>query len=326
MLADSHGHLFVTTDKSSVDVLSSDGASLTAIPVPASIAMALSPDGSTLYVAGQAGISAIDTTSLTVTRVYPLVPCANAMSLAVVGASLWFAGADCGFDSSAIGTLALDTGTVTTIPQSDAQVVLSVAGDDTTLLTYAGDELLTRWAVSGTTATAVAQITILANSVAVDPVSGDVLVADGASAAVMRFRMSDLTSDGSYPSEPHSSGLATSPALGGLVAIAGGGSPAALVPQPPDLDVYRGGVVARTQTYGHETSHLPAWTPDGSRLYLLLVDPSGPPTASTCSSEPAPRHRRRRSRLPRPSRAHTPCRSRGCCPSPASPASGCWSR
>src|SRR6266567_4562179 len=153
MLADSHGHVFVTAG-ATLHVLSSDGA--------------------TLYVSGQAGISAIDTTSLIVTRVYPMAACTFPMSLAFVGAALWFAGARCGYDGP-IGTLALDTGTFTTIAQSTASRVVSVPGDSTTLLTYSDSEVLTRWAVSGTAATSVVHTTILANGVGVDPVSGDVL-------------------------------------------------------------------------------------------------------------------------------------------------------
>ena len=269
MLADSHGHLFVTTGGNSVDVLASDGSTLPPIPVVASFAMALSPDGSTLYVTGQAGISTVDTTSLTVTRVYPMAACASPMSLAFVGAALWFGGARCG--SGPIGTIALVTGTVTTIALSNVMSVVATPGDSTTLLTYSADtEVLTRWLVSGTSATAATHTTVLVNDVAVDPVSGDVLITD-ANSAVIRLKMSDLTPDGSYPSEPRSLALATSPALGGLMAV-GAESVPTLGPPPTNVEVFRGGVATRSLSYGHQGAVMLAWTPDGSRLYALLYD------------------------------------------------------
>jgi YVTN family beta-propeller protein len=107
MLVDeAHGHIYFTSNTSTVTITDLAGANAqTRSSLPGSLGLAMSPDGSAVYVAsaGANEIAAIDTTTLTVTTPVTSLPCGPS-SLAYAGDKLYFS-YSCSAATGSIGSV-----------------------------------------------------------------------------------------------------------------------------------------------------------------------------------------------------------------------------
>lgn len=275
VLADSHGHVYVTSGHGSTSVWVGgvDGAALTTIPsMDGAAGMALSADGTTLYVAlyDGAAVAAIDTTSLTETHRYAM-PSTCPDSVAVAGGALWV-GVTCDAQWSYIDNVELATGTVTqpTMDQVYNPLLLADPTDGTVL--YAGSRglspsSLVRYTVSGTTLTPSASVSPGSGfaDMAFDGNGTDIVTASASPSQHNRFARADLATDGSYASNDWPDSVATS----GTLVAAGSYSP-----YSTDVNVYRAGTLVRSIDFGTgdelQADGL-ALSPDGSRLYAVTA-------------------------------------------------------
>lgn len=110
LLDDAHSHVYVT-DGAQVMVRAMDGSRVTEIAEPGAAGLALSPDGSTLYVAlaSANAIAAINTSTLTEKARYATGASTCPATVAPVGAKVWF-GYGCAAGKGAIGLLSWVSG------------------------------------------------------------------------------------------------------------------------------------------------------------------------------------------------------------------------
>lgn len=288
LVDDAHGHVFVTggaTDGIVVRTL--DGAAVTTITnEPGAAKMALSNDGSRLYVGLSAGdaVSAIDTTTLTEVARYATGASTCPGSVADVGGKLWF-GYSCAAAGSNLGVIDPSTTPATvTLDRVPANTFSGLpwlqAVPGTPGLLAAGD-IAQSWgsltlvdvssgsAVLGATRSFANPL----NDLAVTADGTHVLTASPDSSLVQAFKTTDLSADGVYGSA-NQDPVAVAAGPGGLVVGANWSARPAVNVSRPDASL------VRTYDFGDCTyggSCLPiasgaAFTADGSRLYVLTTD------------------------------------------------------
>jgi len=274
VLADGHGHVFVTggSGTTSVWVRDADGAAVTSITnMNGASGMALSADGSTLYVSlyDDAAVSAIDTTTLAEVHRYAM-PSTCPDSVAVVGSALWV-GITCDHQWSHLGNVDLGTGTVTDVVTSLYNPLLVADPADSGVL-YVADRgespsTLYKFTVSGTALTLAASVSPGDNlqDFALDPDGTHIVTACGSPYQHNKFLTSDLSADGSYASGTYPNAVAAS-TTNHVLALGVDGIYWA------DVYVYRSGSQVRTVDYPTNDEVLGAGlalSPDGSRLYAV---------------------------------------------------------
>jgi hypothetical protein len=287
VLADAHGHVYVTggAGTNGIWVRNADGSANTTITNQAGASgMALSADGATLYVAlhDAPAIVAIDTTTLAESARYA-TPSHCPDTLAILGATIWFASVCGSFDP--VGVLTLADGTTAYSSQTFYQgLVLAVPSDPTSLLVGERSQsptYVSRYTVSGSTLTLAASYTgsdpvygSAANmqSMAIDPDGLHVVVASGAPYRHLKLLISDLSVTGDYPTDTYPDSVATTTALGGLVAAGVDGI------YNPDIWIYaaNGSLLKKYDFPDELVSDGLAFSPDGSRLYAITA-PIGTP-------------------------------------------------
>ena len=322
MVADSHGHVFVTAGFYSpqthagneVWVYDTNGHYQTTIPgEPAASGLVLSGDGQTLYVAdaGAARISAVSTSTLTEVAQYPTPPGSCPSSLALVGTNLWFAD-ECDTNVNAtiasVSTVGAPAQALST-PTFYRPLLRSVPGDPASLVVGERDLLvqgqqnarLTRLDVSGAPAVVAAAVlphTAGLADMALTSTGSDVVLASFRPSAAPAVKTSDFSTDGSYSADLMTMAVATTVASGGLLAVG-------VSSTVPTVDIYRQGVaepVARFSTgtvdpltgAGDVTPGGLAWSPAGDRLFVVtgmpylhlqvIVDPTQPSTTITAAA------------------------------------------
>jgi hypothetical protein len=280
ILVDSaHGHVFLTGGGSTgLVVRDLNGGAVTVLDnQPGANGLALSADGSVLYVALNQGdaISAIDTTTLAETARYETGASICPASLAVSGTSVWF-GYGCG--STGIGVLDLsgDTPVVTLAKATDYSGAPVVVTAGTHLV--AGERGSSPWTmhsypVDGTTlGTAVTLgMTGSLRDFAATADGAGIVVASTSPYNHPRYRVSDLSADGVY---------GTSNAFPNAAATTAGFVAAGIdAPYDPDIKVYTdGGTLFRSYDFGSQDDILQegglAFGADGT-LYAVTGDYSG---------------------------------------------------
>ena len=287
------GHLFYSQGSSSVDsilVTDLDGNEVASIGDQDGVeGLALSPDGSTLYAAlGSAdAVSAISTTTLTQTALYPLPAGDSPLSLAIQGGDLW-ASYDVAEGSPGIGDIDLGASapsfTADVLPGtwSTAPYLAADPSGSGTLVAGVGS-------VAESYDVATAPATVLAQQTS--PVDGDcdfnagtTVVPGGAQVLANCDETMNLlsTSDLSPVSDsfaPGSTDLgAAAIASNGMVAVSTNSSQS-------EVSVYQQqGASSPLQTYSALYSVRPgglAWSADGSQLYAVVEGSSSAQTTVT---------------------------------------------
>lgn len=275
-----HHHIYFSagTDTGTVEVTDLTGAKVGEITgEPGAEGMALSPDGGTLYVALSQGgaVSAVDTTTLQETARYNTGAGTQPESVVAAGGKVWFSytgganGTDGGLGSVDLGgsTPSVTLGDPTwygapLLVGDPADPDTVVAADDwehpATLAVY---DVSSGSAVR--TAVASRAVDNEVRDMQVTPDGKDLVVAASADNAVQRFRMSDLSADGTYPAGWGPTAVAIAP--DGTVAVGGDG-----YPFPPGVSVFGAGESTPRRNFA--TGVAPAglaWSPDGSTLYAV---------------------------------------------------------
>lgn len=289
-----HGHVFVSQGTSTVvvtDLAGTPAAPLTGLTGAAG--MALSNDGSTLYVGLSTGdaIAAVDTTTLAVTT-YPTGAGTCPSSLALTAGRVWFGGA-CDGQWGSIRALDPATGAVTgSLASVYSPVLASSAGADgglyvvenglspTTLYAYdaTGGETPTltlrtsRWDTGSN-----------ARDLAVTPDGTAVIQASGYPYVHQAFSTNDLSSVGTYPTTNYPNAVAVR--ADGLVAAGVDGTysdDVFLFDQGTDtkLRSYETGSL-QTRGLAFGDSLLYAVAQQGAGLRLVVLDPEAPLPVAT---------------------------------------------
>lgn len=306
---EAHGYVFVSGGGSTgVVVRTLSGAAVTTIAdQPGASGMALSPDGTRLYVALAQGdaVSAIDTTTLAQVARYETGAETCPGSVATYGDLVWF-GYGCGTWDGNIGVVDLsgETPAVTLgrVPDSTlyltyAAPLIEVTPDGTRMLAAArglSPSYLYTMNVSGTTITANASRDVGGNlgDLAVSDDGLRVVTASGSPYHHPRFRTSDLAGDGvfgdamPYPNAVDLSGSYVAAGTNGIY--------------DPDVRVYRDtGQLLRTFDLGRNLmSHGLALTASGTvyavvgtyegEFFLHVLRDTTKLAASVVVSQPAP--------------------------------------
>ncbi len=251
-----HGHVFLTGGGSAgLVVRDLNGGAVTVVgDQPGASGLALSADGSVLYVAlGQGdAISAIDTTTLAETARYATGTSTCPTSLAATGTAVWF-GYGCPSPASGgigVGVLDLsgETPAVTLAKATGFSSYPSVALAGTHLL--AGETGVSQWelrsypvdgATLGTVVTR--RLDGYLDDLAATPDGADVVVASGFPYYHPRYRVADLADDGTYgTNNPYPIAAATT---AGFVAAGLQAS------YDPDVNIYTdGGTLFRSYDFG----------------------------------------------------------------------------
>jgi hypothetical protein len=289
MLVDpAHHHLFVTGGSGSSSILVTDysGQTVATIPnEPGASGLALSDDGSTVYVAlaGGNAISAISTSTLAETARYATGSGTDPAYVACSGGKVWFG---YGPNGGPAGIGSVDPGT------SPATVTLNATNDPNNTW-YSAPELaasragdlvagqpgtnpleLASYDVSTGTATTLTPQTHFGNYAGLDgmqitPDGTDVVVATGGGSSDSQtiFQVSDLSVVGDYPTGPYTAG----------VAIASDGTVAAgttnASPSGSEVYLFAPGGSTPLDTYGLGSQPLVdlALSPDASELLAVTL-------------------------------------------------------
>ena len=218
-----HGHLYIADAVAGVVVRTLTGAALTTVPYSGATDVALSPDGTRLYVALSSGaaIAAIDTTSLTEVARYA-TDGACPRYLAPHGSLVWFA-TGCYTGQGVVGVLDLSIDPPAVTPNALPAGAPASYGVPKIVLTPDGSRLFVTgdntdpamvygYDAGGTTlAAAVSHEAGQAiNDLAVTPDGTRLLVAAGYPYHHQRFLVSDLSPDGTFAASPYPSAVDTS--------------------------------------------------------------------------------------------------------------------
>jgi hypothetical protein len=276
-----HGRVFLTGGGSTgIVVRNLDGGAVTTITnQPGAAEMALSPDGTTLYVALELGdaISAIDPVTLTEKARYATGASTCPESVAAIGTGLWFG---YGCSSGNIGYVDLSGQTpVVTLAKSPAGSYFSAPprlatspADPTRMVAghwgYSPSYIRTL-TINGTTLTEAAKREVGGNlqDFALSDDGTQVVVASGAPYYHPRYKVADLSADGVF---------GTNNPYPNAVAVAGNYVAAGIdASYDDDIRIYQsdGVLVREYETGDHELKrHGLAFTPDGSRLFAVSGD------------------------------------------------------
>ncbi|MFC9428316.1 YncE family protein [Streptomyces sp. NPDC056987] len=239
--------------------------------------LAVSADSSTVYVAlpSADAISAIDTGTLTEKNRYQTGAGTSPESLALAGGKIWFSHGATGragigsvelSGSDPVITLNQSSGWyyAPTLASSPADPNVLVAGDrglsPATLAVYdASTGLQQRVKRTFFDAPAMSDL----NDFAVTPDGQNIVTASGTPYRHQVVRTSDLSANGTYPTDAYPNAVAIAP--DGTVAAGGDGS---------QLYVFRAGAEAPLRTYsrGLQLAAGLAWAPDDNRLFAVTGD------------------------------------------------------
>lgn len=255
---ESANHLFFTAaGGTSVYVTDLSGANPSTVDsLPGASGLAVSADGSTVYVAvsGAGDVVAIDATTLHVTATYTGMQCPADVALA--GGKLWFSD---GCGAGSIGSVDTSTipATVTraVVPDTWSAAPRLASGGAGTSVLAAGESgvspsQLATYDVSGATPRLLAKVddpNVCSNlgSLAVSPSGADVAVACGSPYHVSVLKAADLSAEGYYgESSPYPAAAAVS-SDGGFVA-------AGFSQHTPNVQVFPWGQPAPTASYDLE--------------------------------------------------------------------------
>lgn len=298
MLADPiHRHLFVTAGPGSSSILVTDysGQTVATIPnEPGATGLALSGDGSTVYVALAHGnaISAISTSTLAETARYATGAGTDPAYVAYTSGRIWF-GYGAPGSHGAIGSIDPSTSPATVTLSAVNDPLASWYGAPELRASPAGDLVagqpsstplqLASYDVSTGTAATLTPMTTFNNyafltGMQITPDGKDVVVATTATAPTI-FQVSDLSVVGGYPTANSAGGVAI--AGDGTVAAGSGTSNSYQV----SLFAPGGTTPLDTYSFGSRTLVDLALSPDASELFAVTVSvtvtpPSGgrPPT------------------------------------------------
>ncbi|MFJ9033559.1 YncE family protein [Streptomyces sp. NPDC102274] len=277
---DVHDRVFISDPSgSSVVVTDYAGQVLKQITLENGAAgLAISPDSSTVYVALSSAdaISAIDTGTLTETNRYQTGAGTSPQSLALADGKIWFSHGATG--QAGIGSLELSgSGPVITLNQSSgwyyapalasspADPNMLVAGDHglspATLAVYDANADGLQQRVQRTFYDAPSMSDL--NDFAVTPDGRNIVTANGTPYRHQVVSTSDLTENGSYPTDAYPNAVAIAP--DGTVAAGGNGSL---------LYVFRAGASAPLRTYspGLQFAAGLAWAADDNLLFAVTGD------------------------------------------------------
>ena len=286
-----HGHLFISQGSSSQnDILVTDltGQEVTTIGGQDGVmGMALSPDGSTLYAALASGheISAISTSTLQQTAVYPIGSGNTPSDVAVQSGKVWVSYGTGSVGQAAIGDIDLSA----TSPAFETQAAMDgwyaapqLAADpqDTGVLVAAEPGLSPSSVASYNTS--VDPATVRAQSVSfqncdnegdlsVAPGGAEFVLACGAPYAHYRYSTANLSQLGSYPSTNYPDAVAI--AASGMVAAGTANNPSS-----QDVYVYKADSTTALNTYNVGGSSINlvarglAWSATGSQLFAVIQD------------------------------------------------------
>lgn len=292
LLDSAHHHLFVSGGPSSEVLTVTDdfGTRVKAIPgQPGANGMALSADGSTVYVAQSDAdaISAVSTRTLQQTALYPTGSGTRPQDVVVAGGRLWFS-----YKGDVLGGHALtggigsvdlggggDTAPVTleeptawgapriAADPADLGRVVTASADGTSHTSLAVYDVSSGAAVR--TAFGPQVIDNGVRDLAVTPDGRDMAVASATPKAVQLFALADLAPDGSYPTGDDFA-MAVAVAPDGTVAAGSDGAPAT------GLRIFGAGTGTGSGTQQPRAAFPApvvsgglAWAPDESRLYAV---------------------------------------------------------
>jgi len=275
-----HRHIFFTGGSSSTSILVTDYSGNTVATIPneaGATGLALSSDGSTVYaaLAGGNAISAISTSTLTETTRYATGTGIEPVYVAYTSGNVWF-GYD-GASQSGIGSVDPSTGTVTLNATNDA---INSWYSAPILAASPGGELaagepgqspvtLATYSVSSGTATVLAprlfdQSADNLESMQITPDGNDLVTASGFPYYQQVYKVSDLSSDGEYPTTNYPNSVSIS-ADGTVAAGTDSGS--------NEVFVFAPGGSTPLNTYNFGSNWLAtdgvALTPDGSELFAV---------------------------------------------------------
>ena len=288
-----HSHLFISQGSSSqnhIVVTDMSGKQVTTIAGQNGVVgIALSPDGKTLYAALGAShaITAINTATLMQTASYPIGNANTPRDVAVQSGKIWVS-----YDTGTAGAAAIgDIDLTANTPAFETQSAMGgwyaapeIAADpqDAGVL-IAAEPDLSPTSVASYDAT-VNPAAVLAQSVsfnncsnqrdlAVVPGGSEFILACGAPYAHYRYSTADLSQQGSYASTNYPDAVVLD-ANGDVAAGAENGV------SPTDLFVYRPNADTPVNTYdlvnsgGDLVPRGLAWSPDGSKLFAVLLAPT----------------------------------------------------
>jgi hypothetical protein len=288
MLIDpAHQHIFFTGGSGSASILVTDysGNAVATIPnEPGATGLALSGDGSTVYAALANGdaVSAISTSTLTETTRYATGAGTQPTYVAYTSGKIWF-----GYGGAAqggIGSIDPSTGAVTLNATNDpinswyAAPILAASPDGELAAGEPGQSpvQLATYDVSSGTATVLApelfdQSADNLQSMQITPDGNDLVTASASPEYQQVYKVSDLSSDGEYPTTAYPNS----------VSISGDGSVAAgTYSGSNEVFVFAPGGSTPLNTYDFGSNWLAkdgvALTPDGSELFAITsADVSG---------------------------------------------------
>ena len=288
-----HSHLFISQGSSSqnhIVVTDLSGKQVTTIAGQNGVVgIALSPDGKTLYAALGAShaVTAINTATLMQTASYPIGNANTPRDVAVQSGKIWVS-----YDTGTAGAAAIgDIDLTANTPAFETQSAMGgwyaapeIAADplDAGVL-IAAEPDLSPTSVASYDAT-VNPAAVLAQSVsfnncsnqrdlAVVPGGSEFILACGAPYAHYRYSTADLSQQGSYASTNYPDAVVLD-ANGDVAAGAENGV------SPTDLFVYRPNADTPVNTYdlvnsgGDLVPRGLAWSPDGSKLFAVLLAPT----------------------------------------------------
>ena len=288
-----HSHLFISQGSSSqnhIVVTDMSGKQVTTITGQNGVVgIALSPDGKTLYAALGAShaVTAINTATLMQTASYPIGNANTPLDVAVQSGKIWVS-----YDTGTAGAAAIgDIDLTANTPAFETQSAMGgwyaapeIAADpqDAGVL-IAAEPDLSPTSVASYDAT-VNPAAVLAQSVsfnncsnqrdlAVVPGGSEFILACGAPYAHYRYSTADLSQQGSYASTNYPDAVVLD-ANGDVAAGAENGV------SPTDLFVYRPNADTPVNTYdlvnsgGDLVPRGLAWSPDGSKLFAVLLAPT----------------------------------------------------
>ena len=281
VLADGHGHVYLTGGPGTTGVLvrnAAGSADATISGESGANGMALSPDGSTLYVAltDANAISAISTTTLTETARYSTGSGTCPAEVLQLADKVWF-GYGCSGSGYGIGVVDLTTSTVTTgVVTTSSDVPLLAGGAAAPNLLFAGPSggsSLTSYTVSGSTLTLAHSVSVGENlaQLALSADGSQVLTASGGEYDIARYDVSTLGRGGQYGNNyPYPDAVVVAP-VGQVVA----GIDA---PYDPDIRVFDvAGDALQTFEVGDNDSNTElardglALDPSGAHLYAVTA-------------------------------------------------------
>jgi YVTN family beta-propeller protein len=222
VLADGHGHVYLTGGPGTTGILvrRANGAANTTVSGESGAnGMALSPDGSTLYVAltDANAIAAINTSTLAETARYSTGSGTCPAEVLQLADKVWF-GDGCSGSGYGIGVVDLTTSTVTTGVATTSAIPLLAGGAAAPNVLFAGTSGgsdLTSYTVSGDTLTLAHSVSIGENlaQLALSADGSQVLTASGGEYDIARYDVSTLGRGGQYGNNyPYPDAVVVAPA------------------------------------------------------------------------------------------------------------------